>query len=158
MLVEATQLLANCYSLEHLRDAPQTRSLQYRTHSYLHHPTAKWVMSSFSHWKWLVEHAYFLEEERLYRGYNNSISAIFVEWCLRNPPSIRDIGFSDPPLAFGKFEGRGVDFVDSYKLYYREEKRFNKKGEMMAIYKVRKPCEDVWQKYYGDILKYYEKF
>lgn len=157
MLVEATQLLANCYSLEHLKEAPLTSSLNYRTHSYLHHPTAQWVLSSFSHWKWLVEHAYFLEEERLYREYHPSISSIFVEWSLLNPPTIRDCGFISPPLAFGKFTGRGTDYVDSYKLYYRECKRFDKNGNMMAYYRIRKPSEDLWREYYKDIMKYYVK-
>ena len=133
MLVESAQMLANCYSLEELERAPKTVKNTARRHSYLHHGSSKWVLKSIENYKWLLEHAYAIYNESLYRGakYNNSFS--FVEWCANNDPTLPNTPFSKPFLAMPEIY-KSSDPVMAYRNYYRNEKTVDKNGDNMAFW------------------------
>jgi hypothetical protein len=68
MIVEATQMLANCYTLDQLNYAPKTKKGEVRKYSYYNHPCSKWTRASLDNFHWLLRHGIAMVEEKLYRG------------------------------------------------------------------------------------------
>lgn len=81
---ESAQMLANCFSLEILKEAPLTQKGTPRKHSYFNHPSSKWARESKCNMRWLIDHAIELENQRVSRGFNPHFSLAFILWCKRN--------------------------------------------------------------------------
>ena len=97
MIVESAQLLANAYPAEMLSRSPLTQKGTVRKHSYVNHPSSKWTISSKTHWWWLLDHAFSMVEEKIFRGGVLHFTSCFLDWCVYNEPPIEDIGWQDPP-------------------------------------------------------------
>ena len=127
MVTETAQILSNCYSLEELAhpDCPCTATGNPRKHSYPHHPCCKWVQKSYHNFFWTLQHGLALEMERLYRGFNPSLSAEFIMWCADNKPKFKVSEMTPPAQAFGvEWEYlRQENTVEAYRSYYNVAKR-----------------------------------
>ncbi len=133
MVLESAQMIANCFSLEILEDAPKTKSGTARKHSYFNHPCSIWVRDSTANLRWLLNHAIAMERERIARGYKPHFSIEFIKWAKNN------ISLSNNPVArrtefaiaisenmtcrqVPKFDQ--LDRVSQYRLYYKYDKPF----------------------------------
>lgn len=70
MVLEAAQMLANCFSPEQLASAscPRTQAGTVRKYAHYNHPCSKWVRASRDNMRWLCYHALALDDERLERA------------------------------------------------------------------------------------------
>ena len=150
MIVESSQMLSGAYSLERLsqEDCPKTQSGKSRVHSYFNHPCSIWVRNSLTNFNWLLDHAIYLYEEKIYRLGGDHFCADFLSWCKVNPPNLEDKGLTTPALAFKNYP----HFRDlnnptlSYCKFYAQDKRFDNKGKWMAYY-TKRSIPDFWEKY-----------
>lgn len=101
-------------------DEPRESNLYLACH--INHPSAIWVRSSTSHYKWLYElyEQCCIEYTRRYGKFHKTES---LKPYLRMPPTnLRDFGWSDPPPAMpDKYKVTG-DSIQSYRNYYRGDK------------------------------------
>jgi len=134
MILEYTQML---YTANHenggtatiLSSAPvcaTTGKRGYKSHA-KNHPSAKWVRESYAHYSWLLDLAFDLVCEHLYRFAPKSIHACYVHllWLLANPPPgllTTRSWLRDPPTAMPD-EFRVGDSIRSYIAYYNGSKR-----------------------------------
>lgn len=84
MVLESSQMLANCFSPENLasENCPKTQKGTVRSHTHLHHPCSKWVKQSRENMRWLIKHAYAMDEERVARFESKPhFSISFIKWC-----------------------------------------------------------------------------
>ena len=136
MIVETAQLLANCYSLDKLKDAPKTQTGNIRGYSHVNHPCTKWVKSSEDNFVWLVSHGLALCHEKIFRTSNEHFTYAFINWCANNIADLPDIGLTTPALAFNQYP-EFQDYsnpVESYRKYYTNCKRVDKNGKKIDIY------------------------
>ena len=138
MILESSQILANCYTAEQLETAPKTQSGTVRKYSYYNHPCCVWTRESYANCDWLVKHAYALLEESLFRGYNLHSCFEFLDWCKNTLPlNIKNLqDFTQPALAM-PVECKLDDPVESYRKYYIEYKPTDKNGKWMMYYTKR---------------------
>lgn len=137
MTVESCQMLANAYPLSRLADAdcPRTQKGTARKHSYPHHPSSKWIINNYWHWKWLLQHATSLAELHKQISGNEHFCKMFIDWCWDNlsiPRTTLDTTMSDvpPPQAMPE-KYRDSDTVVAYRRYYVNDKRFSNSGKFM---------------------------
>ena len=133
MIVESSQLLANAYTLDELLDAPFTQKNQPRKHSYIHHPSSKWVIASLDNFNWLLLHAQAMIKEKLYRGGNLHSCYEFLDWCSQNTPNLPSVGLTPFALAMPE-EYKQNDPIQAYRDYYMGDKQYNTSGKWMMIY------------------------
>lgn len=133
ILLEAAQMLANCFSLECLNSAPKTKSGEFRKHSYLKHPVSQWVMKTKSNMLWTISHAIQLELERLLAYFNPHFSYKFIIWALDNinKSLVPDGDLTPFAVAINKDKNcrrvpgfDNLSAVDQYRLYYIHDKPF----------------------------------
>lgn len=136
MIVESSQLLANCYSNEELYLAPRTQSGTIRKYSYYNHPCSVWVRSSYDNFSWLLNHACFLLDEFDYRFEKKHFCDSFIGWCYNHRPNLKRIGFTKPALAV-KHYPHFDDPVLTYRNYYSNDKRTDKNGKRIDYYTKR---------------------
>lgn len=133
IVLECAQMMANCFSLDVLQNAPFNSQNQPRKHSYFNHPVSKWMRESLANLFWSIDHAFALESERIYRGYNPHFSMSFIRWVADN--------FDKSYVADGKQTEFAVaiaptmqcrqhplfnssDAISKYRLYYKYDKPF----------------------------------
>lgn len=135
MFIESLGLLANCFDIKKLQEAPKTILGQPRKHSYQHHPCSKWLFESKANFEWLAYHAYYIEKERLGRGYKPHFSVPFLDWVIKYNnyalvPSGTLTKFAiaiSPDKNCRKVQGFDLlDRVTQYRLYYKLDKPFAK--------------------------------
>jgi len=153
MIVESVQMLANAYSLERLAkpDCPRNQKGKPRTYGYRNHPCTIWSRESLSNFNWLLDHANYLYEEKIYRLGGDHFCIDFIRWCQKNTPDIKDIGLTTPALAFKNYPHLR-DFnnpTESYQKFYCEDKRYNNAGKWMVKY-TKRPIPDFWGQYLND--------
>lgn len=126
MIVEAAQMLINCYPLERIAqpDCPRTKDGDVRKYSYNHHPCSKWVKESRNNFNWLLMHGFAMVNEKLYRGGKLHFCERVFRWCHRNPPDLPTAGFTFPALAMPE-QYKSNDYVQSYRDYYVYNKMAN---------------------------------
>jgi len=133
IVLEATQMLANCFSPEALKDAPETKCGAVRRHSYYNHPVSKFVRATRENMRWTIEHAEELERQRLLIGYKSHFSMRFVKWAKENVynsvvpnGSLSDFAIAIPQDSncrrLPNFEE--MDAVSKYRNYYKFDKTF----------------------------------
>lgn len=150
MIVEAAQMLANCYPLSRLEenDCPKTQKGNSRVYGYYKHCCSIWVRESLSNFQWLVDHAIAMGEERMYRKGKDHFTNSFINWCDKNKPDIKDIGFTTPAMAFKNYpQFRDENnVIESYRKFYVVDKRFDDRGNKMDVYTKREKPQ-FWNDY-----------
>jgi hypothetical protein len=142
MVLESAQMVANCFPIEALEDAPKTQKGTTRKYSYWKHPCSIWARETMGNLSWLLLHSLEMEEERKDRGYNPHFSADFLKWALQNmtrsnnDPSDEQTEFAIA-IADDKFcrklsYFKNQDAIGKYRLYYKYDKPF-------ATWKQNKP-------------------
>lgn len=143
MMVESCQLLATCFDLSRLSapDCPRTQSGTPRKWFNPKHPSALWTRYSRANMNWLIEHTFYIEEERIKRGYKPHFSKTFLNWVCDNIQDsfVEDGDFCDVFVAINdKQKCRQIkDFdnlptITKYRLYIKNDKPF-------ATWKVNRP-------------------
>jgi hypothetical protein len=109
MLIENCQMFANCFTSERLaaNDCPRTQKGTVRKYSYYNHPCSKWLREGQSNMKWLLDHSFAIETERLFRGYNPHFSMCFIQWVQKN--------FFDTVVPHGKQTPFSLAMPEQYK-------------------------------------------
>lgn len=131
MIVETGQILANCYKLETLQQAPLTQKGRPRVYSYYNHPCCKWARETIGNFKWLSQHGLALVEERQFRWPDSRphFTAQFIEWTQYHDPDNLDqnknVHLTDFYQAFGQENQELIQQnpVKGYQLYYNRVKR-----------------------------------
>jgi len=138
IVLEATQLLANCYSADQMCFAPRTQLGNMRKHSHIHHPISKWVTETYGNFYWTVMHACALEYEFEYRFGKRHFCEGFIYWCLSTPPhllcSMLNEKQTEQPQCFKQYPQCVVpgDPVAGYRNYYRTAKKsFDIRGKIV---------------------------
>ena len=133
IVLEIAQMAANCFSLDCLKDAPPNSKGESRKHSYFNHPVSKWMRDSLANLLWSIDHAFALESERLYRGYNPHFSMQFIRWVANNfekstIPDGQQTNFAvaiSPTMKCRQHPlFNSLDAVGKYRLYYKYDKPF----------------------------------
>lgn len=134
IIVEASQLLANCYSVPQLQYAPKTQSGNVRSYSHIHHPISKWAKESYPNFIWTLAHAKELCREFNFRFGKDHFCHKFIDWCLGelpdNPPAMPQ---TEQPQCFKAYPECIVpgDPVAGYRNYYRVAKKtFDMRGKI----------------------------
>jgi hypothetical protein len=142
MIVESAQMIANCFSLETLEQAPKTQKGTSRKHSYYNHPCSIWARETRKNLEWLARHALAMEGERIARGYNPHFCVEFLVWALWNIHKSENPEGKLTKFAIAisedsncrKIEGfDDINRVEQYRLYYKHDKPF-------ATWKRNKPA------------------
>lgn len=135
-------MLANCYSFEELsrEDCPRTQSGNIRKHSYFNHPCSIWVRKSLSNFKWLVNHASAMCNEKEFRTGKPHFTSSFILWCVDNLPNLPDNGSTPVARAINQdvygYIHEIADDVEAYREYYRN-KRVDKRGRHIDVWTKR---------------------
>jgi hypothetical protein len=140
MITESAQILQTCFTLDQLDHAPLTQYGTLRGHSHFNHPCCKWARQTKGNFLWLVEHAYAMNEERMFRK-NDSVphfSIGFIDWAFKHiDDSVcsDSYGMTKPALAMKNYsQFMGPDPILSYRKFYVADKRFDKSGRKMDIW------------------------
>ena len=126
--LEATQMLANCFSEETLahQDTPKTQKGTVRKYSHWKHPSSLWVRESKENMKWLLTHAKELcyEKKRRYPAKPLPFVYGFLEWCETNLDlsTIPSGKLTSPPQCMPDYCKIGDNTVEAYRNYYIQEK------------------------------------
>ena len=122
-ILESSQMLCTCHhylidkglsSLNHY-DVPYKKT-------HINHPCNKWVRESLQNYKYLNSLAFQMVEEYDYR-YNKTHKCLEVlKWARDNVPRLEENGVTKAALAMDE-KYRKDDVVESYRDYYRYEKR-----------------------------------
>lgn len=130
MLLEASQILSNCYHLDTLERAPKTQKGTVRKYSYPHHGCCKWAQKTRGNFIWLCVHGLSLGNERMKRWPHSKrhFSTDFLTWCLKNTPDKLESQSTEvTPFyqAFGKENQHLIspDPIFGYRLYYKYVKQ-----------------------------------
>lgn len=132
MITESAQMIANCFSLEQLKDAPKTKTGNIRKHSYYNHPCSIWVRQSRANCMWLIKHTISMEDERINkRGYKPHFSMLFIEWALKKIDIIPwksdkliefPIAISENKICRQVEQFEHLPRVTQYRLYFKLDK------------------------------------
>lgn len=132
---EIAQMLASCFTPEHLLDAPLTQKGKPRKQGYFNHPVTKWIRTSKENTRWAIKHAWALEEERRKIGYNPHFSSCFIQWVEHNleHSSVSDgpltdfaVAISGDKLCVKDPAFSAATSIEKYRLFYRYDKPFAK--------------------------------
>jgi len=128
IIIEGSQLIANCYPLERLKepDCPRTQKGTPRVYGNYNHPLAKWVRESKQNFDWTIKHLQGLIAEKEYRfGPKKHFTESFVLWAKDHPADLPDKGETEYPQCFKTFAECIVlgDPVKGYQNYYNTAKR-----------------------------------
>jgi len=125
MILETAQLLSGVH---HMTDQvptkyrPSTDQVPYKL-SHKNHPCAIWARKSIENYIWLCDLGLDLCKEYTFRYDKRHKSQAVIEWCLTNKPNLEYNGGLTPFALAMPDECKIGDVVDSYREYYRTEKR-----------------------------------
>lgn len=140
IFLEICQMITYIVPDEMLKYAPRTQSgeIRKKTKTHYNHPVSKFVRQNLGNLLWTIDHAYYLDEERLWRSYNKKdahFSKTFLDWFVENLEkfSIPNGEKTDFAIAINEecdcrknpvFSS--VSSVEKYRLYYMHDKPFVK--------------------------------
>ena len=124
-IIETAQLLCAAIIILDKKETPYKLTHQ-------NHPCAKWVRESKQNFKWLCLLGLEMCKEYSFRYNKIHKTQQVIKWCLNNVPiNITNNKFSDPPLCMNEVYKNNFDKIGSYRIYYINEKQFNKSGKNM---------------------------
>jgi len=146
IFLEICQMLTYIVPDDMLKFAPRTQSGEIRTKTKTHynHPVSKFVRHNTGNMWWAIQHAYYLDEERIWRSHHTKdahFSKTFLDWFVKNVDrfDILDGERTDFAVAINEkcncrkvphFDN--ISTVEKYRLYYRHDKPFAKWGRRGA--------------------------
>lgn len=102
---------------------PDDRNHIFYKATHINHPCALWCRESVENYNWLVDHLFALSDEYTYRYGKNHKTIQRLGYEIQSPPfNLKEWDWTNPPLAMPD-EYKSDDFVESYRNYYREEKK-----------------------------------
>lgn len=125
MPTELGQMLSFAYHKKEIWDCEIPPFIMAFSKTHDKHPCSIWIRESLSNWIWSAQFGMELYEEYQYR-YNkpdkHSRAKNIFEFCLNNPPKIKDIGLT--PFAEAMPDDYKVNdsTIDNYRLYYTKDK------------------------------------
>lgn len=144
-IVEMSQLLANAFPLETLKNAPKTQSGKNRGYSHYFHPVAVWTRLNINNFNWAKNHALGLCQEFTFRFNKRHFCQDFIEWCLINNPPLSNGGLSEQPQCFLAHPDCLVpnNPVAGYRNYYNKCKlSFTIRGKTVKANWTKRPIPD----------------
>jgi hypothetical protein len=129
MIVEYAQLLCGVHHV-----VESKYEIPYKL-SHKNHPSAIWARECMENYIWLCDLGIELCEEYTYRYGKRHKSQDIIEWCLTHKPKLKYKGDTTPFALAMPDECKVGDAVDSYREYYRTEKR------KIAVWKNRETPE-----------------
>ena len=150
MVVESAQMMANAYPLDRLAepDCPRTQKGMPRKHSYLNHPSSKWVLESISNFAWLMYHAKELSYLYTERYSKSHFCNNFINWCDLVYPQLPKLKRTPINFAFNNYKHLQdhKQPIESYRKFYVCDKLYDNAGRRMDDYHNRmKPT--FWEQY-----------
>lgn len=133
MLVEYSQMLANCYAHKQLEQAPLTQKQTVRKYSYFNHPSSKWVRQSIHNFNWLLDHALHCIVESKHRGGCHHFCIDFIKWCCNERPNLPNLPKTKISLAMPRIYYNDNP-VTAYRDYYQNDKIYDNAGKFMATW------------------------
>jgi hypothetical protein len=124
MLVEYTQILSTVCRLNGL-------NCGYKA-THVNHPCVRWCNESLSNWLWLDDLVNLLLRE-YYHRFNKIHKTYITLYNFYSIPYSSDKGLTPHSLVMPD-KYKTDDVVESYRNYYRNEKRTDKNGKNMAIW------------------------
>ena len=115
MILETAQLLSGVHWVE-------GGTAPYKL-SHKNHPCAIWVRECIENYVWLCDLGIELSKEYSYRYGKRHKSQDIIEWCLLNIPKIRSNGVMTQFALAMPDECKIGTAVESYREYYKTEKR-----------------------------------
>lgn len=116
-LLETAQLLCGVHWM-----CGGTYEIPYKL-SHKNHPCSMWARECMENYKWLCDLGIELCEEYTYRYGKRHKSQDVVEWCISNPPKIRNNGNITRFAQAMPDEYKVKDVVESYRNYYMGAKK-----------------------------------
>jgi hypothetical protein len=129
MILETAQLLCGVH---HVTESKY--EIPYKL-SHKNHPSAIWARECMENYIWLCDLGLELCREYTYRYEKRHKSQDVIEWCLTHKPKLKYKGDTTPFALAMPDECKVGDAVDSYREYYRTEKR------KIAVWKNRETPE-----------------
>jgi len=117
MIVEYAQLLCGVHHV-----VESGYEIPYKL-SHKNHPSAIWARECLENYIWLCDLGLELCKEYTYRYEKRHKSQEIIEWCLTHKPKLTYNGDITPFALAMPDECKVGDAVDSYREYYRTEKR-----------------------------------
>ena len=108
-----------------------SKTLYKPTHK--NHPVNIWVRQSLLNYNWCCCYGLSLCKEYTYRRKKIHKTEEILKWLKNNPPKIPNIGLTTFYLAVPD-QYKQKDPVESYRLYYINDKQYNKSGKWMLKY------------------------
>ena len=135
MIVESVQMLANCYTPDHLTFAPPSQNGETRKYSYYNHPCSVWARESYGNFDWLLNHADSIISERYHRFEKGHFCEDIIKWFQNNNPSnVKQFNPITPFALAMPDDYKSDDAVESYRKYYISDKQTDKNGRWMMYY------------------------
>lgn len=130
MILETAQLLCTVRHA-HGDDAP------YRA-THKNHPCTIWAGETMENYIWLCHLGIYLTEEKEYRTGRGHKSGGIIRDCLENAPELKFGGLTAFSQSFGEYESlRHDNPVFGYREYYRQSKKFDRRGNRMDVWTKR---------------------
>jgi hypothetical protein len=129
MIVEYAQLLCGVHHV-----VESGYEIPYKL-SHKNHPSAIWARECIENYIWLCDLGLELCKEYTYRYEKRHKSQDVIEWCLTHKPKLQYMDDLTPFVLAMPDECKVGDAVDSYREYYRTEKR------KIAVWKNRETPE-----------------
>jgi hypothetical protein len=117
MIVEYAQLLCGVHHV-----VESGYEIPYKL-SHKNHPSAIWARECLENYIWLCDLGLELCKEYTYRYEKRHKSQDVIEWCLTHKPKLQYMDDLTPFALAMPDECKVGDAVDSYREYYRTEKR-----------------------------------
>jgi hypothetical protein len=123
--LELAQMLSFAYHKKDIWDCEIPSFVMGFSKTHDKHPCSIWIRESLSNWIWSAQFGMELYEEYQYR-YNkpdkHSRAKAIFEFCLNNPPKIKDIGLTPFAEAMPEDYKVSKSSIDNYRLYYLKDK------------------------------------
>lgn len=142
IFLEVCQMLTYIVPDDMLKFAPKTQTgeIRKKTKTHFNHPVSKFVRQNKGNMWWAIDHAYYLDEERIWRSHHTKkphFSKTYLDWFVNHVDEfdISDGERTDFAIAINEscncrkiasFDTASA--IERYRLYYQHDKPFAKWG------------------------------
>lgn len=140
IVLEICQMITYIVPDEMLKYAPktQTGNVRKKAKTHFNHPVSKFVRANSGNLEWVIEHAYSLEDERIWRSFHEKqkhFSMAYLDWFVNNmqhfdiPKGDKTefaVAINEDCICRQQPEFANESAIGQYRLYYRYDKPFVK--------------------------------